>query len=93
MDNKEKEAKWYVLNVQSGYEAVAKQNLEVVIKNKGKGINDLSARVAMTAINELLALKDKTTATVVLDETINSDAEKEVQDTARSVKALMSFSA
>ena len=32
MDNKEKEAKWYVLNVQSGYEAVAKQNLEVVIK-------------------------------------------------------------
>lgn len=26
------EAKWYVLNVQSGYEAVAKQNLEVVIK-------------------------------------------------------------
>ena len=70
-----------------------KESLEVVIKNKGKGINDLSARVAMTAINELLALKDKTTATVVLDETINSDAEKEVQDTARSVKALMSFSA
>ena len=32
MDNKEKEAKWYVLNVRSGYEAVAKQNLEVVVK-------------------------------------------------------------
>ena len=47
----------------------------------------------MTAINELLALKDKTTATLVLDETINSEIEKEVQDTARSVKALMSFSA
>lgn len=30
MDNKE--AKWYVLNVQSGYEQVAKENLEVVIK-------------------------------------------------------------
>ena len=70
-----------------------KESLEVVIKNKGKGINDLSARVAMSAINELLALKDKTTATVVLDETINSETEKEVQDTARSVKALMSFSA
>ena len=47
----------------------------------------------MSAINELLALKDKQIATVVLDEVINSDAEKEVIDTARSVKALMSFSA
>lgn len=69
-----------------------KESLEVVIKNKGKGINDLSAHVAMSAINELLALKDKKFATVVLDETINSDTEKEIIDTARSVKALMSFS-
>lgn len=70
-----------------------KESLEVVIKNKGKGINDLSAHVAMSSINELLALKDKNCATLVLDETINSDADKEVIDTARSVKALMSFSA
>lgn len=69
-----------------------KPALEVVIKNKGKGINDLSARVAMTTINELLALKEKDTAIEVLEETLNSDVEKEIQDTARSVKALMSFS-
>ena len=70
-----------------------KESLEVVIKCKGKGINDLSANVAMTAINELLSLKDKNCASLVLDETINSENEKEVIDTARSVKALMSFSA
>lgn len=69
-----------------------KESLEIVIKNKGKGINDLSASVAMTAINELLALKDKNCANTVLDETINSECEKEVIDTARSVKALMTFS-
>ena len=66
--------------------------LELMIVNKGKGINDLSARVAMCAINELLALKDKTEAIKILDDTINLHSEKEVQDTARSVKALMSFS-
>lgn len=66
--------------------------LELVIVNKGKGINDLSARVAMCAINELLALKDKQEALKILEDTINMHSEKEVQDTARSVKALMSFS-
>jgi hypothetical protein len=66
--------------------------LEIMIVNKGKGINDLSARVAMCAINELLALKDKEEAIKILDDTINMHSEKEVQDTARSVKALMSFS-
>jgi len=69
-----------------------KDSLEVIIKNKGKGINDLSARVAMTAINELLALKEKDVAIEVLEETLNGENEQEVQDTARSVKALMSFS-
>lgn len=67
-------------------------SLELMIVNKGKGINDLSARVAMCAINELLALKDKQEAIKILDDTINMHSEKEVQDTARSVKALMSFS-
>ena len=66
--------------------------LEIMIVNKGKGINDLSARVAMCAINELLALKDKEEAIKILEDTINMHSEKEVQDTARSVKALMSFS-
>ena len=66
--------------------------LELMIVNKGKGINDLSAHVAMCAINELLALKNKEEAMKILDETIENSEEKEVQDTARSVRALMSFS-
>lgn len=77
-------------------EALIRKNnhkaLEVMIVNKGKGINDLSASVAMCAINELLALKDKQEAMKVLEDTINTSEEKEVIDTARSVKALMSFS-
>ena len=36
--------------------------------------------------------KDKQEAIKILDDTINMHSEKEVQDTARSVKALMSFS-
>ena len=47
----------------------------------------------MTAINELLALKEKECAIEILEETLNSEGEQDVQDTARSVKALMSFSA
>ena len=76
--------------------ALVKKNnskaLEVIISNKGKGINDLSASVAMCTINELLSLKDKQNAMKVLEETIASSDEKEVIDTARSTKALMSFS-
>lgn len=66
--------------------------LKLIIVNKGKGINDLSAKVAMTSINELLALKNKEEAIKILDDTISTHEEKDVQDTARSVKALMSFS-
>ncbi len=65
--------------------------LELMIQNKGKGIHDLSARVAMSTINELLALADKTEAIRILENTIECNEEQEVQDTARSVKALMSF--
>ena len=54
--------------------------LKVVIASSGKGINDLSARVAMSAINE------------VLEETMNSEEKTEVKDTARSVKALITYS-
>ncbi|MBR1976978.1 hypothetical protein IKA15_01720 [bacterium] len=67
--------------------------LKLAIVNKGKGINDMSARVAMSTINELLTLTDKTEAMRILDETIAENSEKEVQDTARSVKALMCFGA
>ena len=76
--------------------ALVKKNihdsLKIVIINKGKGINDMSPSVAMSTINEILALKDKTEVIKILDDTINMHSEKEVQDTARSVKALMSFS-
>lgn len=66
--------------------------LRVVLISKGKGINDLSARVAMSSINELLALKDKAEAIKILDDTIKLHSEEEVRTTARSVRALMTFS-
>lgn len=65
--------------------------LRVILLSKGKGINDLSARVAMTSINELLSLKDKTEAVKILDEAIKSHDEEDVRNTARSVRALMTF--
>ena len=67
-------------------------SLKVVIINQGKGINDLSARVAMSSINELLSLNDKTEVLKVLEETMNSAEKTEVKDTARSVKALITYS-
>lgn len=66
--------------------------LEIMISKKGKGINDLSSKVAMSTINELLALKDKTQAIKLLDETLNNHKDDEVRDIARSTKALMAFS-
>ena len=51
--------------------ALVKKNvhdaLEVVISSKGKGINDLSTLVAMSTINELLALEDKSEAIKIND--------------------------
>ncbi len=67
-------------------------SLAVVISSKGKGINDLSTSVAMSTINELLQLKDKEQAMGVLENTENSHEDEDVRETARSVKALMSFS-
>ncbi|MBR6163538.1 HEAT repeat domain-containing protein [bacterium] len=66
--------------------------LEVVLVSRGKGINDLSARVAMSAINELLSLKDKTEAIKILDNSIETSEDEEIKNTARSVRALMTFS-
>ena len=67
-------------------------SLELMIVNKGKGINDLSARVAMCAINELLALKDKDEAMKILDDTINMHSDESVKENARSVKSLLALS-
>ena len=76
--------------------ALVKKNvhdsLAIVITNKGKGINDLSASVAMSTINELLSLTDKTEALKVLSDTIEQHSDAEVRDNARSVKALMGLS-
>ena len=66
--------------------------LKVVIANKGKGINDMSTVVAMSTINELLSLTDKTIAMKVLSNTVEMHSDEEVRDNARSVKALMALS-
>lgn len=77
-------------------QALIKKNthdsLKIMLISKGKGINDLSARVAMSAINELLALQDKSEAIKILEDTIEMHSEQEIKDTARSVRALMTFS-
>lgn len=66
--------------------------LAVVISAKGKGINDLSTSVAMSSINDLLALPDKSEALKVLEETEEKCEDENVRETARSIKALMAFS-
>ena len=76
--------------------ALVKKNvhdsLDVVISHQGKGINDLSTVVAMSTINELLSLEDKTEAISILEDTVENNTEEEVRDNARSVKALMALS-
>lgn len=76
--------------------ALVKRNevdsLKVVITNKGKGINDMSTVVAMSTINELLSLSDKSNAMQVLEDTVQMHSDEEVRDNARSVKALMALS-
>jgi hypothetical protein len=67
-------------------------SLSVVIHKKGKGINDLNTSVAMSAINELLALKDKSEVIKVLEEAEAKIEDEAIKETARSVKALMAFS-
>ena len=73
--------------------ALVKKNmhdsLNIVISNKGKGINDMSTVVAMSTINELLSLNDKTEAIKILEDTVENHSDEEVRDNARSVKALM----
>ena len=68
------------------------ESLRVALIEKGKGIHDLSTRVAMSSINEVLALSDKTEAIKILEDTMNMHSDETVRDTARSVRALVEFS-
>lgn len=67
-------------------------SLVVLIVNKGKGINDLSPKVAMHSVNEILSLNDKTEVVKILDDTMTLHSDEEVRETARSVKALIELS-
>lgn len=67
-------------------------SLSIVIANRGKGINDLSTSVAMSTINDILALKNTEEVLRVLNETEENNPDETVRETARSVKALLAFS-
>ena len=67
-------------------------SLKVVIINQGKGINDLSPVVAMSTVNEILALEDKTEVIKILDDTIDMNDISEVKENAMSVKSLLTLS-
>ena len=66
-------------------------SLKIVIINQGKGINDLSPAVAMSTINEILSLQDKTEVIRILDDTINMHSDETVKENARSVKSLLAL--
>ena len=75
--------------------ALVKKNLHDSLKvviNQGKGINDLSPAVAMSTINEILSLKDKSEVIKILDDTINMHSDEAVKENARSVKSLLALS-
>lgn len=52
----------------------------------------MSARVAMSSINEILEMEDKSKVLEVLDETLENSQIQQVKDTARSVKTLITYS-
>lgn len=67
------------------------ESLKIVISYEGKGINDLSTGVAMSAINELLGLQNKEFAMQILEDTVTNCENEEIKANARSVKALMAL--
>lgn len=67
------------------------ESLKIVISYEGKGINDLSTGVAMSAINELLGLQNKEIAMQILEDTVANNENEEIKANARSVKALMAL--
>ena len=76
--------------------ALARRNneksLRILVADKGKGINDLSTKVALSTVNILLDLQDKETLLQILGQTINSNCEEEIRNTARSLRALINLS-
>ena len=67
-------------------------SLVVLVVNKGKGINDLSPKVAMHSVNEMLSLDNKSEIVKILEDTMSLHSDEEVRETARSVKALIELS-
>ena len=68
----------------------SKESLAVVISMPGKGINDLSTSVAMSTIDNILALKDKENVLKILEEAEKNE-DKTVSENAASVKTLINF--
>lgn len=68
------------------------ESLKVLVLNEGKGINDLNPRIAMSTVNEILSLEDKSEIMKVLEDTIEMHSNEEIRETARSVKALIELS-
>jgi hypothetical protein len=67
-------------------------SLKVVLMNKGKGINDLNPSVAMVAVNEILSLSDKSEVLRIIEDTIKMHSDEEIQNTAKSLKTLITLS-
>ncbi len=71
----------------------SEESLRILIADKGKGINDLSTKVALTTVNSLLSIQDKTELLKVLENTIGSETiDEDVKGTARSLRALITLS-
>ena len=66
--------------------------LKVVITNQGKGINDLNPVVAMSTVNEILNLEDKTEVIKDLADTVDTNETEDIRDNAQSVKSLLTMS-
>lgn len=67
------------------------KSLSIVIKEQGKGINDLSTTVAMSAINDILSLEDKQEAINMLTDANENHENETIRETAGSVRALVEF--
>jgi hypothetical protein len=64
-------------------------SLRIVLVYKGKGIHDLSAEVAESAINSLKSLNDKSEVVRILDEAICTHSDDDVRLKASQVKDLI----
>lgn len=67
-------------------------SLKLAVMFEGKGINDLSPIVSETAIEEILALKDKEEVMRILDDTAKLHSNEKIRKNANSVKALIALS-